>query len=144
LLVQSAACATLRDRKSGVVPLALLTPGRLWLMTHIGSVVLNVTDIGRAATFWRSALGYVLRESDNPGALVPQHGQGPALLLDETDRTHLDLHVASEQAQQAEVERLLSLGAKHVEWEYPDHANFVVLADTEDNLFCVVNTEGGR
>jgi len=71
-------------------------------MARIGSVVLNVTDIGRAATFWRNALGYVFRESGNPGALVSQRGEGPALLLDETDRTHLDLHVASEEEQQAE------------------------------------------
>src|SRR5262249_15758109 len=123
-------------------------------MARIGSVVLNVTDIGRAATFWRSALGYKFRESGNPGALVPhpldspglvpEHGEGPALLLDETDRTHLDLHVASEQEQRSEVERLLSLGAKQVDWVYPDGANFVVLSDTEGNLFCVVNTHGGR
>jgi len=113
-------------------------------MARIGSVVLNVTDIGRAATFWRSALGYKFRESGNPGALVPEHGEGPALLLDETDRTHLDLHVASEQEQRSEVERLLSLGAKQVDWVYPDGAYFVVLSDTEGNLFCVVNTDGGR
>jgi catechol 2,3-dioxygenase-like lactoylglutathione lyase family enzyme len=112
-------------------------------MAQIGSVVLNVTDVGRAATFWRSALGYIPREGDNPGALVSRNGEGPALLLDETDRTHLDLHVASKQEQEAEVERLLSLGAHRVEWEYPDGANFVVLADTEGNLFCV-NTEGGQ
>ena len=113
-------------------------------MARIGSVVLNVTDIGRAATFWRNALGYVFRESGNPGALVPQRGEGLALLLDETDRTHLDLHVTSEEEQRAEVERLISLGAKRIDWVYPDDANFVVLSDTEGNLFCVVNTEGGR
>lgn len=107
-------------------------------------MVLNVTDIGRAATFWRGALGYVFRESGNPGALVSQRGDGPALLLDETDRTHLDLHVTGEEEQQAEVARLISLGAKHIDWVYPDDANFVVLSDTEGNLFCVVNTEGGR
>lgn len=106
-------------------------------------MVLNVTDIGRAATFWRNALGYVFRESGDPGSLVPQRGEGPALLLDETDRTHLDLHVTSEEEQQAEVERLISLGAQHIDWVYPDGANFVVLSDTEGNLFCVVNTEGG-
>lgn len=110
-------------------------------MAQIGSVVLNVTEIGRAAAFWRSALGYVFRESGNLGALVPQHGDGPALLLDETDRTHLDLHVAGEAEQKAEVERLISLGARHVDWVYPDGANFVVLTDTEGNLFCVVNTQ---
>ncbi len=113
-------------------------------MVQIGSVVLNVTDIGRAATFWRSALGYVPRAHGHLGALVPQGGAGPALLLDETDRTHLDLHVGSEQEQQAEVERLLALGAQRVDWEYPEGANFVVLSDTEGNLFCVVNTEGGQ
>ena len=113
-------------------------------MAQIGSLVLNVTDIGRAATFWRKALGYVPRGGDNPGALVPQRGEGPALLLDETDRTHLDLHVASEPEQRAEVERLISLGARRVDWVYPDGAHFVVLADTEGNLFCVVNTEGGQ
>ena len=38
----------------------------------------------------------------------------------------------------AEVARLISLGATRVQWEYPDHAYFVVLADTEGNLFCVI------
>ncbi|MGH3097804.1 MAG: VOC family protein [Streptosporangiales bacterium] len=33
----------------------------------------------------------------------------------------------------------VALGAKRVEWDYPDDADFVVLADTEGNLFCVVN-----
>ena len=56
----------------------------------------------------------------------------------------MDLHVASEKEQQAEVERLISFGARRVDWAYPDGANFVVLADTEGNLFCVVNTEGGQ
>lgn len=113
-------------------------------MAQIGSVVLNVTDIDRAATFWCDALGYLPRAGDNPGALVPRRGEGPALLLDETDRTHLDLHVASEEELTAEVERLISLGARRVDWAYPDGAHFVVLSDTEGNLFCVVNTQGGQ
>ena len=113
-------------------------------MARIGSVVLNVTDLGRAAAFWRGALGYVPRAGGHVGALVPRGGEGPALLLDETDGTHLDLHVASEPEQRAEIERLISLGARRVDWVYPEGASFVVLADTEGNLFCVVNTEGGR
>jgi hypothetical protein len=51
---------------------------------------------------------------------------------------HLDLHVADAAEQQAEVHRLIALGAKRVDWQYPEGADFVVLADTEDNLFCVV------
>jgi len=58
--------------------------------------------------------------------------------------THLDLHVGSEQEQRAEVERLIALGARRVAWVYPEGADFVVLADTEGNLFCVVNSDGGR
>jgi hypothetical protein len=27
-----------------------------------------------------------------------------------------------------------------VDWTYPENASFVVLADPEGNLFCVVNT----
>jgi len=29
-------------------------------------------------------------------------------------------------------------GARRVEWTYPEDADFVVLADTEGNLFCVI------
>jgi glyoxalase superfamily protein len=38
------------------------------------------------------------------------------------------------------VERLISIGATRVNWSYPDEAGFVVPADPEGNLFCVVNT----
>ena len=52
---------------------------------------------------------------------------------------HLDLWVDQEESdQQTEVERLISLGAKRVDWVYPEGADFVVLADTEGNLFCVI------
>jgi hypothetical protein len=107
-------------------------------MVRIGSVVMNVSDVRRAAKFWRKALGYVPRP-DNPAFLVPKSGEGPRLHLDEDDRMHLDLWVADEEEQLAEVERLVSLGARRVDWVYPEDADFVVLADTEDNLFCVVN-----
>jgi catechol 2,3-dioxygenase-like lactoylglutathione lyase family enzyme len=107
-------------------------------MLRIGSIVLNVTDVRRAATFWSKALGYVPRPY-NSAFLGPASGDSPRLHLDEGDRTHLDLWTADKAEQQAEVERLLSLGATRVDWEYPDGADFVVLADTEGNLFCVVN-----
>ncbi len=56
-----------------------------------------------------------------------------------TDRTHLDLWWNREGPDlQTEVERLISLGATRVDWDYPPDADFVVLADTEDNLFCAI------
>jgi catechol 2,3-dioxygenase-like lactoylglutathione lyase family enzyme len=107
-------------------------------MLRIRSIVLNVTDTSRAARFWADALGYV-PAPHNPAFLVSPDGNLPRLHLDEADTTHLDLWTADEHEQQAEVERLLSLGAQRVDWVYPDDADFVVLADTDGNLFCVVN-----
>lgn len=50
--------------------------------------------------------------------------------LDQNDRTHLDLWVdRADSDQQSEVERLVALGARRVEWDYPEGADFVVLAD---------------
>jgi len=110
--------------------------------------VLNVKDARRAAQFWSQALGYACRDGgyreDTTPVLLPRSAAAVAIALDETDRTHLDLHTDSALEQQAEVERLLSLGATRVDWDYPDGARFVVLADPEGNLFCVVNTGGKR
>jgi len=103
-----------------------------------GSLVLKVSDVSRAAQFWSTALGYVSREG-RPEFLGPATGNGPEIHLDEDDRTHLDLWVDRDTSNvDAEVARLMSLGARRVDWEYPDDADFVVLADTEGNLFCVI------
>jgi catechol 2,3-dioxygenase-like lactoylglutathione lyase family enzyme len=107
-------------------------------MVRIGAIVLQVSDTGRAGAFWSQALGY--ERGDNPDFLRPTEGGGPRLHLDETDRTHLDLWAANEDEQRAEVERLQGLGATLVEWDYPEGADFVVLADPDGNLFCVINT----
>lgn len=107
-------------------------------MVRIGAIVLNVSDRRRAAAFWSQALGY--EPAANPDFLVPTEDRAPRLHLDEDDRTHLDLWAADEDEQRAEVERLVALGAKRVDWNYPEDADFVVLADPDDNLFCVINT----
>ena len=53
---------------------------------------------------------------------------------------HLDLHVADAAEQAAEVDRLIALGARRVDWDsYPGDPDFVVLADPEGNRFCVVD-----
>lgn len=61
--------------------------------------------------------------------------------VQEHPRIHLDLYAGDAADQAAEVERLVSLGARRVEWDlYPDDADFVVLADPEGNRFCVIDT----
>lgn len=71
---------------------------------------------------------------------MPTEVDAPRLHLDNEDRTHLDLWVANQEEQLAEVERLLELGAARVDWNYPEDPDFVVLADPDGNLLCVINT----
>jgi hypothetical protein len=102
------------------------------------ALVLNVSDRRRAADFWSQALGYAAKP-ENPDFLLPPNGDGVRIHLDETDRMHLDLWVDQESSDlESEVQRLVALGASRVEWTYPEDADFVVLADTEGNLFCVI------
>ena len=122
-------------------------------MLKIGTVVLGVADVRRAADFWMQALHYVPREGtvgDDPTwtVLAPADGSGASLALglsetpvQEHPRVHLDLYAGDAADQAAEVERLVSLGAKCVDWDlYPDDPDFVVLADPEGNRFCVIDT----
>ncbi|GAA1798465.1 VOC family protein [Nostocoides veronense] len=107
-------------------------------MLRIGALVLHVSDRERAGTFWSEALGY--DRGDNPDFLTPRATGGPRLHLDDSDRTHLDLWTDSAAEQSAEVARLVALGATRVDWDYPEDADFVVLADPDGNLFCVIDS----
>ena len=122
-------------------------------MLSIGTVVVGVGDLHRAVAFWTQALNYVPKRKVKPDddfmILVPVTGEGGAhLALDVSEspvqpypRIHLDLYAGDAADQAAEVERLVSLGATRVDWDrYPEHADFVVMADTEGNRFCVIDT----
>jgi Predicted enzyme related to lactoylglutathione lyase len=112
-------------------------------MATIGSVVWGVRDIPRAIDFWAAALDYELsRPPDVDWAmLVPHEGEeGVQLSLKLTNseaphRHHLDLFADD---QEAEVRRLVALGAELVDWDYEDDADYVVLTDPDGNTFCVV------
>lgn len=111
---------------------------------------MGVQDVDRAAAFWTKALDYVPRQEpeDDWVVLAPREGQGTPLALgksvtavQEHPRVHLDLYVDDAEAQAAEVERLVGLGAERVEWDlYPVDPDFVVLADPDGNRFCVIDT----
>ncbi|MEU3737579.1 MULTISPECIES: VOC family protein [unclassified Streptomyces] len=119
-------------------------------MLKLGVPVIGVGDIPRAVTFWTQALDLVATEewkseawrtldhADGSGrALGLQHSTSPA---EPRPRLHLDLFTDTTEEQRAEVGRLISLGARAVEWElYPPDPDFVVLADPDGNLFCVVD-----
>jgi catechol 2,3-dioxygenase-like lactoylglutathione lyase family enzyme len=120
-------------------------------MLRIGTVVVGVNDMRRAVRFWEQALGYVPRDEveDDWAVLIPSdRGPGAHLALQLSDtpvqehpRIHLDLYAGDAADQVAQVERLVGLGAEHVDWDlYPEDPDFIVLADTEGNRFCVIDT----
>ncbi len=110
---------------------------------YLGSVVINVSDMERATKFWAAALNYAVRDGDAEFVVLadpmrrwaslslqlwPERTDGPS-------RLHLDLYSGN---QLAEVERLESLGAVRLPWDYPPGADYVVMADPEGNEFCVI------
>lgn len=103
----------------------------------IGAIVLNVDGQDEVAEFWRQALD--LDADANPDFLIPKDVPATRLHLDRTDRTHLDLWVDSNSTPEAEVERLIGLGAERVEdWTYPPNADFVVLRAPGGTIFCII------
>jgi catechol 2,3-dioxygenase-like lactoylglutathione lyase family enzyme len=117
---------------------------------RLGTVVLGADDVDRAVAFWRDVFDYEVVTF--PGSvndftiLVPPDRVGTRIAVQRSvsavqdqPRVHLDLVVDNAAEQAAEVGRLIRLGAARVPWEYPDDADFVVLADTEGNRFCVVD-----
>lgn len=123
-------------------------------MSVIRQLSLGVTDDERAGRFWAQALGYVRRppryDGDDWIVLDPPPGvPGTPLAMDvsqspapDLPRIHLDL-AAEGTDLDAEVERLVALGAQRVDWPFypaerhPTEPRYVVLADPEGNRFCV-------
>jgi catechol 2,3-dioxygenase-like lactoylglutathione lyase family enzyme len=119
-------------------------------MLRLGFPVIGVDDVARAAAFWTAALNLVATEewaSETWRTLEHADGSGRALALMRSEspveahpRLHLDLLVDTTAEQEAEIERLIGLGARRADWDlYPPNPDFVVLADPDGNAFCVVD-----
>ena len=115
----------------------------------VGSIVIRCFHFSKTLAFWQQALNYVLREPpDDQGwaVLVDPSGVGVNLSFQQVaeprtgkrGRLHMDLYAED---QLAEVERLVSLGASRYPWKYEPDADYIVLADPDDNLFCVVSKD---
>jgi predicted enzyme related to lactoylglutathione lyase len=115
---------------------------------RIQSVLFDCYDPFAVAEFWQTALGW-RRTHEEPDEIVleppagsPQDGVAPDLLFlrvpDPTpgkNRVHIDLRPDD---RDAEVERLISLGAKRTDIGQGPDVTWVVLADPEGNEFCVL------
>jgi predicted enzyme related to lactoylglutathione lyase len=111
-------------------------------------VVVDCHDPERLATFWSEAIGWrITHRDEDEWVIEPPEGDpavdvAPDVLFGRSpdekvtkNRLHFDLRPAD---QGAEVERLLGLGARHVDVGQGDDVTWVVLADPEDNEFCVL------
>jgi len=96
--------------------------------------------------FWSEALGWPLVwDQDEETAIRSPHG-GPKVtwggppVAPKTgrNRLHFDLAPPADGDQQAEVDRLVSLGATHVDIGQGGETSWVVLADPDGNEFCVL------
>jgi predicted enzyme related to lactoylglutathione lyase len=119
---------------------------------RLATVVVNATDMGRAAAFWSAALGYQapgrISADDQFAKVTDPDGTGPAVLIQHTDAipddaapVHIDLYTSD---RDQHIERLVKLGATPADdWKYPDEHGFIVLRDTEGNEFCVIQVDSG-
>jgi hypothetical protein len=111
-------------------------------------VVVDALDPVRLAHWWAEVLGYqVLAEKPDEVIISAGPGHYPELCFlavpdpkDGKNRLHFDL---TPEDQDAEVERLLDMGARHVDIGQGRSVNWVVLADPEGNEFCVLPASGG-
>jgi catechol 2,3-dioxygenase-like lactoylglutathione lyase family enzyme len=121
---------------------------------RLGTIVLGADDVERAVTFWANVFGYetvsFAGSDDGFTILVPPDRSGTRIAVhrsitpvQERPRVHLDLVVDSAAEQASEIDRLVSLGAARVPWDYPTNPDFVVLADPEGNRFCIVDASHG-
>jgi hypothetical protein len=110
------------------------------------SVVVDAHDPARLGRWWAEVLGYRLayEKPDEVGVTGPEDGL-PELLFVAVhqakvakNRLHIEL---APDDQAAEVERLVDMGARHVDIGQPPDAPWVVLSDPEGNEFCVLTAQ---
>ena|SRR2546423_12715110 len=106
-------------------------------------VVVDALDPVRLAHWWAEVLGYQVLEEAADEVLIGRNDESwPQLSFvavpdpkDGKNRVHLDL---TPDDQDAEVERLLDMGARHVDIGQSRSVSWVVLSDPEGNEFCVL------
>ena len=119
---------------------------------RISELVIDAADPNRLAAFWTKVLGYVELGREGDGSIEigpPDAGFGgpqPTLVFSPSSeprtgklRLHIDVN-ATDRNQDAELERLLALGARPADVGQTGTESWHVLADPEGNQFCLLRT----
>jgi predicted enzyme related to lactoylglutathione lyase len=118
----------------------------------IHHIVIDARDLSGLARFWSEVLGWrVLSERPREVIIGTDIDAPVGICFMPSDdrkvvknRVHLDLNPggdASAAERDAEIERLLALGARRVEIGQRGDESWTVLADPEGNEFCVVRSK---
>ncbi len=110
------------------------------------SVVVDAMDPARLGRWWAEVLEYrVVSEASDELVIGRGDGSQPELVFSLVadaksgkNRLHIDLRPDD---QDAEVERLVDMGARRVDIGQGDEVSWVVLADPEGNEFCVLRAK---
>jgi predicted enzyme related to lactoylglutathione lyase len=108
-------------------------------------IVVDAHDLAGLARFWTQALGWqVLSEREREVVIGPDENAPVGMCFMPVveaktvkNRVHLDLTTEAED-REAEIGRLLVLGARRVDIGQTGRESWTVLADPEGNEFCVV------
>jgi hypothetical protein len=108
-------------------------------------VVVDTRDLPRLARFWAQALDWkILSEREREIIIGPDENAPVGMCFMPVadpktvkNRLHLDLTTEAGD-RDAEIERLLALGARRVDVGQSGEESWTVLADPEDNEFCVI------
>ena len=112
---------------------------------RFSEICIDAADIHALGQWWAQALGWPSQVTEDGDVLLrdPAGGSPDWLFLAVPDgkvvknRIHFDF---TPEDQAAEVERMLALGARHVDIGQGEQT-WVVLADPEGNEFCILAAE---
>ncbi|GAA1306691.1 VOC family protein [Saccharothrix xinjiangensis] len=112
---------------------------------RITEIVLDSDNPEALARFWCEVLDYEIVTEEDGVLEIGREGNYPTIILEpagESKRQKLRLHIdvnATDRDQDAELERLLAIGAKQVDVGQHD-VDWYVLADPEGNEFCLLKS----
>jgi len=114
----------------------------------VATLTIDCRDPGSVAAFWCAVLGYELDSLDAEDAwIIDPARRGWALLFQTVpegktvkNRLHLDLTPGPD-GRDADIERILALGARRVDIGQTGAESWTVLADPEGNEFCVIRAK---